>query len=151
MLITKGRNNTTRMTAPLAWSPPSGLYLVCSLWKMSRPCTQTSYLAGYSKDPLTTSSAPRGTSLSLPAADVTKKPPLALVSCKHRALEDEGIRPQTQCQLPHKGHLCLAGEARAHVQAAHATEWEPKLPPSPSEAPEGQGSHGTHKALPRQK
>lgn len=119
------------MTAPLRpWSPPSSLYLVCSLWKMFRPRTQTSSLAGYSKGPLTTSSGRGGVcSPSLASPRGNQGPFLALVSCEQEPRDD---------QLPWlwMGHPSISGKSvhtQPCVQAFH-TEEEPKIPVRPSGA-----------------
>lgn len=129
------------------WSPPSSLYLVCSLWKMSQPRTQTSYLAGYSKGPSTISSAGGGICFPfLPRPQTRARYPLlAMVTCEKSPGRERDWTQWTMPALPPDGHHCILGKTEARTM-----KWDPQIPLSLSEAQSFQKArvHGsTHKAL----
>lgn len=135
---TQGRNNAGTATAPSGVrSPPACLYLVCSLWKMSRPCTQTSYVAGFSKDPLNGFFCLGGEgeigicSPPLPhqqSPDTTKMPTHTPSPASVRGTPDHrGSGPKGQCQAQARP---ASWERSSPVLASsHSTNQEAELPP----------------------
>lgn len=103
---------------------------------MSRPRTQTNYLAGIFKGSLNNLFWRGWYLLCFPPEP--RHPLLASVRCEWGAQGDGGAGPKLQRQpSPWKGHQCILGKSfhtQPSVQASHTRKREPKTPLSPSEA-----------------